>query len=259
MAESGRPQLHRLLDILARLRAPDGCPWDREQTEASMAPHLLEEAYEAVDALQTGDARASCEELGDVLMNVLLIAQIASEAGRYDAEAVAAGIADKLVRRHPHVFGDRAVSGTDEVLANWETIKRTEAGGPAKSVLSGVPEALPGLLRAYRVGEKAARAGFDWPDRRGPREKLDEELRELDAALAAGEAGAIEHELGDVLFSVVNLARHAKVQPEMALRRTIDRFIRRFREVERSLGDRLASATLEEMEAAWQRAKEDCD
>ncbi len=248
--------LERLIGIVRRLRAPGGCPWDREQTEQSMAPHLLEEAYEAVDAIGTADAAKSREELGDVLMNVLMIAQIASEAGRYNVEDVAAAIADKLVRRHPHVFGGARADDAETALASWEVIKRREGkAGAVRGVLSGVPTALPALLKAFRVGEKAARAGFDWPDAAGPRQKLGEELAELDAALAAGDPGAASRELGDVLFSVVNVARHAGVDPEMALRGTVDEFMRRFAYVERRLGERLGQASLAEMEALWQEAK----
>lgn len=253
------PQLHRLLQIITRLRAPGGCPWDREQTEVTMAPHLLEEAYEAVDAIQAGTPQASCEELGDVLMNVLMIAQIAAEEGRYDAEDVARGIADKLVRRHPHVFGDVRADSADEVLTNWERIKKEEkreAGNAPRGALDGVPANLPALLQASRIGEKASRAGFDWPDLQGPRGKIDEELRELDEAVATGDVAAIERELGDVLFSLVNLARHTGVNPEMALRGTNARFRHRFGRVEAELGDRLADASLEAMEAIWQAAKE---
>jgi MazG family protein len=248
------PQLHRLVGVVDRLRSPGGCPWDREQTELSLAPHLLEEAYEALEALRGEDPQAACEELGDVLMNVLMIARIASESGRYDLEGVAGTIADKLVRRHPHVFGGEAV-GSQQVLANWEAIKRREKGGEPQSVLAGVPKDLPALQQALRIGEKAARVGFDWPDRHGPRRKLDEELAELDAALAGGDARAIGRELGDVLFSVVNVARHAGVHPELALRATIDEFARRFAHVERTLGDRLEAASLQEKEALWQQSK----
>lgn len=256
MTAPDQPELARLLGVIDRLRDPGGCPWDREQTEATMAPHLLEEAYEAVEALQASDTAASCEELGDVLMNVLMIARIASEAERYDIEDVARGIADKLVRRHPHVFGDAEVEGSDQVLANWEAIKRREkADAPPRGVLSGVPADLPALLRAHRVGEKAARTGFDWPDARGPRDKLTEEIGELDEALAGGDHAAVEHELGDVLFSVVNVARHAGINAEMALRRTVQRFVQRFGHVEEQLGDRLEAASLEEMEELWQQAK----
>ncbi|MBK8978388.1 MAG: nucleoside triphosphate pyrophosphohydrolase [Planctomycetes bacterium] len=247
--------LDRLLDVVARLRAPDGCPWDREQSERTMAPHLLEETYEALDAIERGAPAGVREELGDVLMNVLMIAQIASETDRFDTGDVAATIADKLVRRHPHVFGDTVAHSPAEVLANWEQIKRREGGAAPRSALDGVPPALPALLRACRVGEKAARVGFDWPDRDGPRRKVDEELAELDAALAEGDAEAAGRELGDVLFSLCNLARHHGLEPETALRATIERFSRRFRAVEAELGERLPGASLAELEDAWQRAK----
>ncbi len=250
-------ELARLLSIIARLRAPDGCPWDREQSTTSMAPHLLEEAYEAVEALNRGDREASCEELGDLLMNILMVAQISSEAGGYDQADIASRIADKLIRRHPHVFGEVEANDSATVLANWEAIKLQESSGKdqPRTVLGGVPTDLPALLRAFRVGEKAARVGFDWPDCKGPRQKVDEELAELDQAIAAGDTEQIADELGDVLFSVVNLARHTGANPEMALRRTIDRFTARFDLVERNLGDRLSQAKLDELEAAWQAAK----
>jgi len=244
------------MEIIARLRAPDGCPWDREQTEITMAPHLLEEAYEALEAIRGGDAEASCEELGDVLMNVLMVAQIASEQDRFDAEDVARAIADKLVNRHPHVFGDVKAENAEQVLENWEQIKRTEKPDrPARGALEGVPAALPALLKATRIGEKASRVGFDWPDPEGPRQKLTEELGELDQALAAGDQESVQRELGDVLFSLCNVARHAGVNAEMALRETIDRFSARFGHIEQSLGNRLKEASLAEKEALWQTAK----
>lgn len=251
------PQTERLHQVIAALRTEgSGCPWDLQQTETSMAPHLLEEAHEAVAAIESGDAAAVREELGDVLMNVLLIARIAEQAGRFTGlEDVARTVADKLVRRHPHVFGDVEERDADRVLANWEAIKRSEGGGAPRSVVAGVPDALPALLKALRVGEKVARTGFDWPDARGPRAKLDEELAELDDAIAGGDADAIAGELGDVLFSVCNVARHHRVNPEMALRATIDRFLARFRHVEGQLGNRLGSAGLDEMERLWQQAK----
>ena len=165
------PAVARLAAVVARLRAPDGCPWDREQTTASMAPHLLAEAYEALDALRTGDDRNARDELGDVLINVAMIAQIAQERAAFDLDAVATAAADKLVHRHPHVFGDRAAHGSDHAYGGWEASKREErrAQGKATSALSGVPTAMPALLRALRIGEKAARVGFDWPDAPGPR------------------------------------------------------------------------------------------
>ncbi len=220
-----------------------------------MAPHLLEETYEALAAIRAGDASATCEELGDVLMNVVMIAQIAAEAGQFDLEQVAAGIADKLVRRHPHVFGDVEVAGSDDVLRNWEQIKRTEKPDKPQSVLAGLPTDLPALLRAFRFGEKAARVGFDWDDADGPRTKLDEELAELDAAIASHDAAAIADELGDVLFSAVNLARKLGVNPEVALQAAADKFAARFRHVEQALGARLGSATLAEMERLWNEGK----
>lgn len=257
------PGLRRLLAVVARLRAPDGCPWDRQQTAASMAPHLLEEAYEAVAAIESGAPEAVREELGDVLMNVLLIARIHQEQGGFDADEMATAIADKLVRRHPHVFGDAAqragIDGAEQAYRNWERIKQQEqrAAAQPRGVLDGVPPALPALLRALRIGEKAARVGFDWPDRQGPRAKIDEELAELDRAVAGGDPLEVERELGDVLFSLCNLARHLGANPEMALRRTVAKFQRRFGHVERTLGPDLKGRTLAEMEAAWQQAKGD--
>jgi tetrapyrrole methylase family protein/MazG family protein len=253
-----RPKLEAidaLLKVIARLRAPDGCPWDREQTTVSMGPHLLEEAHEAADAVRRADDAETVEELGDVMMNVLMIAQIASEAGRFDAADVARAIADKLVRRHPHVFGDVVAEDASTVLANWEAIKRREKGEKPRETLDGVPVSLPGLLRAFRVGEKAARVGFDWPDAQGPRAKIDEELAELDEALAAGDDEAAAAELGDLLFAVCNLARHRGLEPESALRGTVDRFMARFRLVEAELGDRLGTAGIDVLEDAWGRAK----
>jgi MazG family protein len=253
------PGLQQLVATIACLRAPDGCPWDRKQTTASMAPHLLEEAFEAADALgQTHDA-ASQEELGDVLVNLAMIGQIAGETHRFDLDRIAAAAAAKLVRRHPHVFGDRKAESADLAYANWEREKQREkaaaAGDAARSVLAGVPTALPALLRAFRVGEKAARSGFDWPDRTGPRAKVDEELRELDQAIATADQAAMQAELGDVLFSLCNLARHLGVNPEMALAGTVRKFQRRFVAVEREFGFDLKGKSLEQMDAAWNRAK----
>ena len=249
-------QLARLLAVIERLRGPGGCPWDREQTEATMAPHLLEETYEALEAIASGRAELEREELGDVLMNVLMISQIAKERGRYDLEQVAAAIADKLVRRHPHVFAAAEVGDAKAVLQNWERIKRSEQGEASqRGVLAGVPKDLPALLKAFRIGEKAARVGFDWPDAQGPRAKVQEELNELDGALRDGSAAEAALELGDLLFAIVNLARHHAINPEMALRATIEKFTRRFAYVETTLGDRLGTASLAEMDRAWNAAK----
>jgi MazG family protein len=220
-----------------------------------MAPHLLEEAFEAADALRRGDATDVREELGDVLVNVALIGQIAREASLFHADEVAAAAAAKLVRRHPHVFGDQKVDGAEMAYRNWERKKREEQTGGPRSVLAGVPVALPALLRAFRIGEKAARAGFDWPDREGPRAKVGEELAELDAAIAGGDRDATAEELGDVLFSLCNLARHLGVNPEVALAATTDKFQRRFGAVEREFGFDLQGRPLAELDAAWDRAK----
>lgn len=257
------PGVQRLLTTIARLRAPDGCPWDRKQTEASMAPCLVEEAFEAADALRRGEARASAEELGDVLVNVAMIRQIASEGGGNGFDAIAGQAADKLVRRHPHVFGDRQAESADIAFANWEREKQKEKaaaaasdGATSRSVLAGVPVALPALLRAFRIGQKAAKAGFDWPDATGPRAKVDEELAEFDAAVASGDPAAIQAELGDVLFSLCNVARHAGVNPEVALAGTIETFQRRFQAVEQAFAFDLSGRSLAEMDAAWNAAKQ---
>lgn len=252
------PGFTHLLATIARLRAPDGCPWDREQTTASMAPHLVEEAFEAADALRREDLGEAQKELGDVLVNVTMISQIASEAGQFAADDVAQAAGDKLIRRHPHVFGDQQANSAEIAYQTWEKEKQREKAeaGEDRSVLSGVPVALPALLRAYRVGEKAAKVGFDWPDQAGPRDKLNEEVAELDEAIANGEPTAIAEELGDVLFSLCNLARHLGINPEVALASTTDKFQRRFQSVEKTFDYELAGRSLEEMEGAWDAAKQ---
>jgi MazG family protein len=254
-------RLSELLGIVYRLRDPDGCPWDLSQSVDSMAQNLLEEAHEAVEAVANGSDAHIAEELGDTLMNVLLIARIAEQGKRFDLGRVAGGIAEKLVRRHPHVFGTRRADGQAEALASWNEAKAGEAGKGAgagakerKSVLDGIPESLPALLAALRTGEKAARTGFDWPDVQGALLKLDEELEELRTAVRSGEPARVEDELGDVLFSAVNVARKQGLDPELALRRTIGKFRRRFAAIETALGERLGSASLEELERHWEAA-----
>ena len=251
------PGLARLLQIVRRLRAKDGCPWDKQQTMASMGPHLVEEAFEAADALRRGDAEGAREELGDVLVNVALLGQISQDGGGFDTDSAAAAAADKLVRRHPHVFGDVAVDSAEMAYRNWERIKQDERAGKAvpRGALAGVPLALPALLRAFRIGEKATRAGFDWPDRDGPRSKITEELAELDEAVASGDQQAITGELGDLLFSICNFARHLGCNPEVALAGTTDKFQRRFDAVEQEFAFDLRGRSLEELDAAWNRAK----
>jgi MazG family protein len=250
-------RLAELLGVVYRLRDPDGCPWDLSQSVDSMAQNLVEEAFEAHEAMANGTDEEIAEELGDALMNILLIARIAEQGKRFDLAQIASGIATKLVRRHPHVFGDKSAGDVGEALASWNESKAAEGKGGRKSVLDGVPEDLPALLAALRTGEKAAAVGFDWPDDKGALLKLDEELAELRDAARAEDKAAVEDELGDVLFSAVNVARKHGLDPELALRRTIAKFRRRFEVIERALGDRLGEADLEELERHWQIASQD--
>ena len=244
--------LGELTHVVARLLGPGGCPWDREQTHATLRKHLIEEAYETIDAIDAEDMEALREELGDLLLQPVLHAGIRQAAGGWGIDDVARGIADKLVRRHPHVFGDVAVSGTDDVLRNWETIKKAE--GKA-SVLEGVPRSMPALACALLVSKRAARAGFEWPSMEGVLEKLDEEEREVREALASGDPERIQAEIGDLLFTVVNVARWAKVDPEEALRAMLDRFSRRFERMESLAEISLADLDPETWDALWNRAK----
>jgi MazG family protein len=244
-----------LLSIIRRLLAPDGCPWDREQTLASLRPFLLEEVYEVLDAIDEEDPAHHREELGDLLFHVVFQAELAG----HSVGDVIQGICDKLVRRHPHVFGDTRVDGTQQVLANWERIKQNERDEPG-GLLSGIPRAMPALPRAQRLSTRAAKVGFDWPDAASVREKVVEELGELDGAIASGDPRQMTHELGDLLFALVNLARKLELDPEEALRRANHRFVRRFGAVEVGLqrrGKTPAESSLEEMEAMWQAAKQE--
>lgn len=270
----------KLVELMAALRAPQGCPWDRKQTHESLKPYLLEEAYEVLETIDHGDQSKLREELGDVLLQVLFHSQIASEAGAFTIEDVLEILAAKLIRRHPHVFGDRT-TGTqpvngEQVLSQWEEIKRAErqAAGAAQSALDGVPKILPALLRAYQTQARAARVGFDWPHNQAGLEqifgKITEEMTELRDAVA--QPGALDHaspdpdarrdveaELGDLLFSLVNLARFLKVNPEEALRGSTNRFVDRFHLVEAQAADHgrsLADMTLPEMDELWERAKQ---
>ncbi len=227
--------LPRLVGVTQRLLAPDGCPWDREQTFESMRRFVLEEACEVIDAVEGADRKALCEELGDLLLQVVFLAELARREGTFAIDDVVAGIVEKLVTRHPHVFGDMDAKTADEVLANWERLKAQEKKD--RGVLGGVPRSLPALNRAQRIGEKVNRVGFDWADARGSRAKVKEEIEELDRAIESGDERAIEEEMGDVLFALVNLSRHVKVDAEGALRRTIDKFTRRFAHVEKRVRD----------------------
>ena len=255
--DNGR-QLARLRAIMHRLRAPGGCPWDAEQTHVSLITNLIEEAYETVDTIQRGDHDHLKEELGDLLLQVIFHSELAEEAGRFNLDDVARGISDKLVRRHPHVFATSAAATPDEVLRQWDEIKRAEKGDGARPFLHGVGKGLPALLRAAKLQKKAAKAGFDWPDESGVLEKIREETNELSSALEAGDSASIEEELGDLLFSVVNLARFRKLDPEVLMSTANRKFEHRFNAMEQQLrqdGTDLESATAEQMEQAWQMVK----
>ncbi len=248
----------RLLAIMARLRDPEGgCPWDLEQDLSTLRPYVIEEAYEVVEAIDSGAAGALKEELGDLLLQIVFQARLAEELGWFDFDDVAERISDKMVERHPHVFGDREVEGANEVLKNWEEIKAQERSRD-RGALSGVPSALPALLKAQRTGEKAAAVGFDWQDAGGVAEKIDEEAGELRGALEAGDRAAIEHELGDLLFALTSLARHVAVDAESALQTAVRRFASRFGTVEAIAGQQ--GLTLSELDEAaldrlWEQAK----
>lgn len=244
-----------LEDIVRLLRAPGGCPWDREQTHASIRRNFLEETYEAVEAIDEENSDHLKEELGDVLLQVFLHARMEEEAGRFNLDDVADGICKKLIYRHPHVFGDVAVSGTDEVLSNWEALKRTEKHQETYTdTLQAVARSLPALWRAEKVQKKAKKAGFDWDDVQGALDKLSEEVEELKAAVAQGTN--IEEELGDLLFAAVNVSRFVKVDTEDALNAATDKFIRRFAQVEALAGDKpMPEMTLEELDKLWDQAK----
>jgi MazG family protein len=254
--------LRRLLEIMDKLRDPGGCPWDREQTARSLAKYVLEEAYEVVDAIEHHGPTELAEELGDLLLQVFLQSRIAREEGKFDFAQVCEGISDKLTRRHPHVFGDVSVSGSGEVVKNWERIKadeRREKGQPSRSAIGGVPVSLPALVRGERMTEKAAAVGFDWPDAASVLAKVREELEELEEAMRSGEQRAVEHELGDLLFAAANLGRWVKVHPEEALRGALRRFESRFHFIESRLAERgrlPRESTLKEMDALWDEAKE---
>lgn len=222
--------LSRLVGVMRRLLGPGGCPWDREQTFETTRKFVLEEACEVIDAIDSGDRSALREELGDLVLQVVFLSELARKEGAFAIDDAIAGIVDKLVARHPHVFGDLDVETADEVLKNWEQIKAREKKD--RGILSGVPRSLPALVRAQSIGEKVRRVGFDWADAQGSRAKVAEELGELDRAMAAGDAAAVEEEMGDVLFALVNLSRHVKVDAEGALRKTIDKFVGRFAHVE---------------------------
>jgi MazG family protein len=270
MSENAGARFEKLLDIMRALRAPGGCPWDREQTLASLRPFVLEETYELLEAIESGSTENLREELGDYLYEAVFLAQISEEAGHFSIESALESICDKLVRRHPHVFArgqhDASIT-TDQVIERWETMKAKErsaqgdTGERVKTTLSGVPKTLPSLLRAYEISSRVAAVGFDWARAEDVLDKIQEEVAEVRREVEAGATGDLsraEEETGDLLFAISNLSRKLGIEPEAALRRANEKFTRRFDLVEqafRTRGESLQEATLEEMEAEWQRAK----
>ncbi len=249
----------QLVAIMARLRGPLGCPWDREQTPETLKPYLIEEAYEVLEALETSDSQALKEELGDLLLQIVFHAEIAAETKEFTINDVVQGLIDKLVRRHPHVFGDLKVEDANEVVQNWSKIKAKEKEGKEdRSILAGVPKSAPALIQAQRLGEKASRVGFDWSAAKEALEKVQEELGELEQTLTSENPARQEEELGDLLFALTSLARHLGLDAEMALRKTLVRFTDRFHYIEEQVtakGQDLYCVSLEDLAALWQEAK----
>ena len=257
MAEENR-DFDRLVELMRRLRGPGGCPWDAEQTHESLKRYLIEETYEVVEAIDKNDPELLKEELGDLLLQPVFHAVIAEEMDAFTMDDVLESINDKLIRRHPHVFGDQVVRTADEQVENWEQIKKSEKGEERKSALAGVPPHMPALMKAQKLTEKAARVGFDWEHVDQVFAKVLEELHEFEETMAAGDETRMEAELGDLLFAIVNLGRFLSLNPEEALRKTIDRFSRRFAHIEETMhtkGVNIREASLEEMERLWEEAK----
>lgn len=254
-------QTQRLLDIMRRLRGPDGCPWDREQTLDSLKSNLIEETYEVIDAMESGDRSELKEELGDLLLQVVFQAQICEEEGAFNFDDVAGAIADKLVRRHPHVFGDVQADTPDQVIRNWEKIKKTEKGGETpRSLVEGIPRHLPALSKAYLVQKRVAKVGFEWDEIGDVVAKLEEELAEVKEAMQQQDTAAIREELGDLIFSTVNLSRYLGHESEELLNENITKFMRRFQGVETQLhteGREIEACSLDELEAVWQTVKKE--
>jgi MazG family protein len=258
MVSMERRSFDDLVNLMKTLRGPGGCPWDRKQTLPDLKPFVIEEAYEVVDAIDRDDRQALMEEIGDLLLESVFIAEITREEESFNVYDSITAIHDKLVRRHPHVFGDVEANNAEQVLVNWEKQKNEERKAENKSVLAGVPGSLPALLKSSRLTEKASRVGFDWQKTHDVFDKIEEEIGELREALDKGDARAIEDELGDVLFTVANAARKAGVNPEEALQSTNRKFMRRFEAMEaavRATGRNLDQLTLEEMDTLWDQAK----
>ncbi len=258
--ENAGKLFEELVQIIAKLRSEDGCPWDREQTHDSLKPALIEEACEVLDAIDEKSDDKLEEELGDLLMQALLHTQIAADDGRFNISGVIQKISDKLKRRHPHVFGDVQVRDAQEVLKNWEAIKRREhANGERKSLMDGIPSHLPSLMKARQVQVKASRVGFDWDRSEDVLKKVQEEVQELEASIARSHQGEIEEEIGDILFSIVNLSRFLNVEPEQALRRTTAKFVRRFKQMEAQIaarGQDITDYDLAALDEIWEAVKE---
>ena len=251
-------EFRKLVEIMARLRAEGGCEWDRAQTHESLRQYLVEETHEVIDAIRQGDPVPLCEELGDLLLQVLFHAQIASEIGQFDISDVIASISGKMIRRHPHVFGDATADTPEAVSRQWDHIKRTVENRSHESILGGIPKGFPSLLRAAKMSKKAARAGFDWERTEQVLGKVEEELSELKEAMTQGDPAPMEHELGDVLFSLVNLARFLGLNAEVAMVSANDRFERRFREMEKiaeKTGCSIESADMDTLDRLWEMAK----
>jgi MazG family protein len=268
MGEGSNARFDRLIEIMATLRGPNGCPWDKQQDFKSLKPMLVEEVYEVLEAIDNSDCDGLSEELGDLLLHVVFHAQLAKEAEQFDINTVIQKISDKLVRRHPHVFGDETASTPEEVIKNWETIKAQEKAEKLqnrtpeqRSLLEGIPRKLPAIHEAHQISGRAARVGFDWPDIDGVFAKLQEEVRELQEVIGSGgqaPSDKLEDEIGDMLFCIVNIARFLKVDSESALKRANRKFKSRFQFMERELakqGKSLEQSSLDEMQALWQKAK----
>jgi len=254
----GKYTLDPLVDVMAQLRAPTGCPWDLEQTHVSLRRYMVEEVYEILEAIDARDADNLCEELGDLLLQIVFHARIAEERGEFSIQDVINRVTKKMVRRHPHVFGSTTVRNADDVLVNWDKIKQREKGENRQGVLAGISPGLPSLMRAFKLQGKAAKVGFDWDSIEPIWDKIEEEIAELKEAIASGDAAKIEAELGDTLFAIVNLARRVEVEPETALNGTNNRFIRRFNYIENYVKEhklRWEELSLAELDALWEQAK----
>jgi MazG family protein len=258
MRRMSKRSFDELVQLMTTLRGPNGCPWDRKQTLPDLKPYVIEEAYEVVDAIDQNDRRALAEELGDLLLQAVFIAEVTREEGTFDIYDSITAIHDKLVRRHPHVFGEVEANDAETVLVNWEKLKQDERKAENKSVLSGVPQSMPALLKASRLTEKASRVGFDWRRTEDVFDKLDEEMDELREAVAKGDQAHIHEEIGDLLFTIANIARKVNVNPEEALQSTNRKLMSRFEAMEARVRERdqtLDQLELEEMDKLWDEAK----